>query len=148
MQTPSCFSVCRGALLVPSKETVPNVTVQTERKGEALKPAKGYPQPENHLAKTDCKNGVYGKHSAQLKYLLGKQIKTKHTFPSQCLPSASHSICYNQWVSATFQASPSSQPVKCILWKFPRKTVRSQREFLKEKTTTKGTQRQMAELNS
>ena len=53
MQTPPCFSVCRGALLAPSKETVPNVTMQIERKGEVLKPAEGYPQQENQLAKTE-----------------------------------------------------------------------------------------------
>lgn len=32
-----------------------------------------------------------------------------------------------------FQASPGSQPIKCILWKVPRKTALRQREFLKKK---------------
>lgn len=38
----------------PSKEVVPNVTMQIEGKGEVLKLVNGYPQQENHLAKTDC----------------------------------------------------------------------------------------------
>ena len=43
--------------------------MQIEGKGKVLKLAKGYPQQENYLPKTDCKKGVYGNHVAQLSLL-------------------------------------------------------------------------------
>lgn len=66
------------------------------------------PTKKTTLQRCAAQKGFCENHVAQLSLsniFLESKAKPNILSSSQCLPSTSHSVCYDQWVSATFQAS-------------------------------------------